>query len=80
MLDKELTMISSFWKYGTDGSISPEDALAHAAKIIKDHMTIFINFEEEVEEEIEVVDENLEKMRSLLGKSIDEIEFSVRSI
>jgi DNA-directed RNA polymerase subunit alpha len=42
-------------------------------------MTIFINFEEEVEEEVENVDENLEKMRSLLAKSIDEIEFSVRA-
>ena len=63
----------------TDGSISPDDALAHAAKIIKDHMTIFINFEEEVEEEVEVVDENLERMRSLLGKSIDEVELSVRA-
>lgn len=63
----------------TDGSISPDDALAHAAKIIKDHMTIFINFEEEVEEELEVVDENLERMRSLLGRSIDEVELSVRA-
>jgi DNA-directed RNA polymerase subunit alpha len=69
-------LILEIW---TDGSISPDDALAHAAKIIKDHMTIFINFEEEVEEEIEEVDENLEKMRTLLAKSIDEIELSVRS-
>ncbi len=63
----------------TDGSISPDDALAQAAKIIKDHMTIFINFEEEVEEEVEVVDENQEKMKTLLSKSIDELEFSVRA-
>ena len=69
-------LILEIW---TDGSISPEDALAHAAKIIKDHMTIFINFEEEVEEEIEAVDENQEKLKTLLGKSIDEIELSVRS-
>ena len=69
-------LILEIW---TDGSISPEDALAYAAKIVKDHMTIFINFEEEVEEEIEEVDENLEKMKSLLAKSIDEIELSVRS-
>jgi DNA-directed RNA polymerase subunit alpha len=69
-------LILEIW---TDGSISPDDALAHAAKIIKDHMTIFINFEEEVEEEIEEIDENLEKMRTLLAKSIDEIELSVRS-
>lgn len=69
-------LILEIW---TDGSISPDDALAHAAKIIKDHMTIFINFEEEVEAEIEEVDENLEKMKTLLAKSIDEIELSVRA-
>ena len=69
-------LIIEIW---TDGSISPDDSLAYAAKIIKDHMTIFINFEEEVEEEVEVIDENIEKMRVLLSKSIDELEFSVRS-
>ncbi|HDP79822.1 MAG TPA: DNA-directed RNA polymerase subunit alpha [Spirochaetes bacterium] len=63
----------------TDGSVSPEDALAQAAKIIKDHMTIFINFEEDIEEETEVVDEGLEKIKNILSKSIDELELSVRS-
>jgi len=63
----------------TDGTITPEDALGQAAKIIKDHLTIFINFEEEIEEETEVVDEKMEKMRVLLSKKIDEIEFSVRA-
>lgn len=63
----------------TDGSVAPDDALAQAAKIIKDHLTIFINFEEEVEEETELVDENIEKMRVLLAKSIDEMDFSVRA-
>ena len=63
----------------TDGSIAPEDAVAQAAKIIKDHLTIFINFEEEVEEETEVVDENLEKMKNVLAKSVDELELSVRT-
>ncbi len=69
-------LILDIW---TDGSISPDDALAYAAKIIKDHMSIFINFEEELEEEVEVVDEGLEKMKVLLAKSIDEIELSVRA-
>jgi DNA-directed RNA polymerase subunit alpha len=63
----------------TDGSITPDDALAQAAKMIKEHLTIFINFEEDVEEETEVIDENIEKMKNLLSKSIDEIELSVRS-
>jgi len=69
-------LILEIW---TDGSVSPDDALAYSAKIIKDHLSIFINFEEEVEEEVEVVDENIERMRALLAKSIDEIELSVRS-
>lgn len=69
-------LIIEIW---TDGSVSPDDALAQAAKIIKDHMTIFINFEEDIEEEAEVVDENLEKIKNTLSKSIDELELSVRS-
>ncbi|GKT08314.1 DNA-directed RNA polymerase subunit alpha [Desulforhabdus sp. TSK] len=62
----------------TDGSIRPEDALAYAAKILKDQLTIFINFEEEaetLEEEIRVepaFNENL-------FRSVDELELSVRS-
>ncbi len=63
----------------TDGSVTPEDAVAQAAKIIKDHLTVFINFEEEIEEEAEVVDENLERMKNILAKSIDELELSVRT-
>ncbi|TAL39210.1 MAG: DNA-directed RNA polymerase subunit alpha [Spirochaetes bacterium] len=69
-------LILEIW---TDGSITPDDALAQAAKIIKDHMTIFINFEEEIEEEAEVVDESIEKIKSMLLKSIDDLELSVRS-
>jgi len=69
-------LIIEIW---TDGSISPDDAIAQAAKILKEHLTVFINFEEEVEEEVEVIDENAEKMKVLLAKSIDEIEFSVRA-
>jgi DNA-directed RNA polymerase subunit alpha len=63
----------------TDGTIRPDDALAQAAKILKDHLTIFINFEEEVESVSEMPDENFEKMKSLLARSIDEVEFSVRA-
>jgi DNA-directed RNA polymerase subunit alpha len=63
----------------TDGSIKPDDALAKAAKIIKDHMTLFINFEEEIESSVEVVDEGNEKLRAQLSKSIDDLELSVRA-
>lgn len=41
----------------TDGSVSPDDAVAQAAKILKEHLTVFINFEEELEEEDDELDE-----------------------
>ena len=64
----------------TDGSVLPEDALGYAAKIIKDHMLLFIHFDEEpMEEEEEVVDEEVEKLRDLLSRSVEELELSVRS-
>jgi DNA-directed RNA polymerase subunit alpha len=64
----------------TDGSLTPVDAVAHAAKILKDHLMIFINFDEEPEimEESEY-DEEFERMRELLNRSVDELELSVRS-
>lgn len=69
-------LILEIW---TDGSIKPDDALAHAAKIIKDHMTLFINFEEQVDDSEEVIDESFEKMKMTLGKSIDDMDLSVRA-
>ncbi|MHC1744680.1 MAG: DNA-directed RNA polymerase subunit alpha [Syntrophobacteraceae bacterium] len=62
----------------TDGSIKPEDSLAYAAKIMKDQVSIFINFEEEAEvteEEIRLEPEYNEN----LFRSVDELELSVRS-
>jgi DNA-directed RNA polymerase subunit alpha len=69
-------LIIEIW---TDGSIKPEDALAQAAKILKDHMTIFINFEEDFEAEQEEIDEDAERLKGFLSKSIEELEFSVRT-
>jgi DNA-directed RNA polymerase subunit alpha len=64
----------------TDGSVTPDDALGYAAKIVKDHMLLFIHFDEEpMEEEEEEVDEEMEKLRELLGRSVEELELSVRS-
>lgn len=64
----------------TNGSVTPEDALGFAAKILKDHMLLFIHFDEEpMEEDIEEVDEELEALRELLSRSVDELELSVRS-
>lgn len=62
----------------SDGSVKPDDALAYAAKILKDQLTIFINFEEEMETtEEEVRAEPV--FNDHLFRSVDELELSVRS-
>ena len=63
----------------TDGSVLPQDAMAYAAKILKDHLSIFINFEEEPEGEGAAVDEEKERLLDHLNRSVDELELSVRS-
>ncbi|MHB8174037.1 MAG: DNA-directed RNA polymerase subunit alpha [Nitrospirota bacterium] len=63
----------------TDGSVRPDDAVAYAAKILKDHLGIFINFEEEgeiIETEAEEVED---KFNENLLRSVNELELSVRS-
>ncbi len=64
----------------TDGSVSPDDALAHSAKILKDNLSIFINFEEEEEEEeVILVEEPHNDLIATLNGSIEELELTVRS-
>ncbi|MFO7964745.1 MAG: DNA-directed RNA polymerase subunit alpha [Desulfobacterales bacterium] len=65
----------------TDGSVLPEDAVAYAAKIMKEQMTIFINFDEELEPEPEKKTEEEEKPKfnENLYRSVEELELSVRS-
>lgn len=64
----------------TNGSVRPEDALGFAAKIVKDHMLLFIKFDEApMEEQEPVVDEESERLRELMGRSVEELELSVRS-
>ena len=64
----------------TDRSILPSDAVAVAAKILRDHFNLFIHFEEPIEEEVEEeVDEEIMRVRRLLDKSVEELELSVRS-
>ncbi|WP_022850592.1 DNA-directed RNA polymerase subunit alpha [Limisalsivibrio acetivorans] len=64
----------------TDGSIKPDDAIAFAAKIVKDHMNLFINFEEpEVEVESEDEAGKHDQLFDMLDKSIEELELSVRA-
>jgi DNA-directed RNA polymerase subunit alpha len=62
----------------TNGSIAPADALGLAAKLLKDHMTIFINFEEELETEARGEDKPRIKNENL-NRSVEELELSVRS-
>lgn len=74
---------ATLWKLAmeiwTNGSIEPADALAHAAKIFKDQLTVFSNFREEFEEVEPKVDEEEEKKNQYLSMSVDELELSVRS-
>ncbi len=64
----------------TNGSISPEHAIGLAAKLIKDHMAIFINFEEEMHEEPEpIIERPRVTINEHLDRSVDELELSVRS-
>ena len=63
----------------TDGTISPEDALAEAAKIAKEHFTLFINFDESLLNTSEEVDEEQRRIDRILNTSVEELELSVRS-
>jgi DNA-directed RNA polymerase subunit alpha len=63
----------------TNGAISPQDAVGQAAKLIKDHQSIFINFEELPEVSEEPAERALDQMAEVLDRSVDELELSVRS-
>jgi len=68
-----------FMEVTTDGSVTPEDAIAYSAKILKDHLNIFINFEEEGEIIETEAEEEEEKVNENLLRSVNELELSVRS-
>jgi DNA-directed RNA polymerase subunit alpha len=66
----------------TNGAVSPRDAVGLGAKLMKDHLAIFINLEDEEDSEDAVVvvsDQEREALYDRLGKSVDELELSVRS-
>jgi len=63
----------------TNGAISPQDAVGQAAKLIKDHQSIFINFEELPEVAEEPAERAMDQMTEILNRSVDELELSVRS-
>ena len=63
----------------TDGTIRPEDALAEAAKIAKEHFTVFVNFNENELLNDDEADESDEMIKQLLDTPISELELSVRA-
>ena len=65
----------------TDGSVAPEDAIAYAAKILKEQMTLFINFDEQLEPKMDVKAEekHAPQFNDNLYRSVEELELSVRS-
>jgi DNA-directed RNA polymerase subunit alpha len=65
----------------TDGSITPEDALTQSAKILNDHLRLFINYDTEPVEQKQTKEEDLEKERikKILMTNVEELELSVRA-
>ncbi len=65
----------------SDGSITPEDALAEAAQILRDHITLFISMDAEPQkpEERKEVDAEVQRIRELLSQTVDELDLSVRA-
>src|SRR5207244_2814103 len=63
----------------SNGAISPQDAIGQASKLLKDHMSIFINFEELPEASEEPAERALNQMNEVLNRSVEELELSVRS-
>ena len=69
-------LIIEIW---TDGTIAPDDALAEAAKIAKDHFAIFVNFNDSEVSRADELDEGDERIRQILNTPVEELELSVRS-
>ncbi len=65
----------------TDGSITPDDAITQAAKILRDHIQLFINFDIDQEEEqaVSQKDSEKERIKKILLTNVDDLELSVRS-
>ncbi len=69
-------LILEVWSHG---AVSPQEAVGIAAKLLKDHMAIFINFEEPPEQESEFPTSEDERLLEILSRSVEELELSVRS-
>jgi DNA-directed RNA polymerase subunit alpha len=59
--------------------VTPDHSVALAAKLLRDHLSIFIDFDEEPEAEVEEVDEDFNAFHATLNRPVDELELSVRS-
>jgi len=63
----------------TNGAVPPQDAVGLAAKLLKDHMSLFINFEDVQESSEQVASQTTERFNENLNRSVEELELSVRS-
>lgn len=63
----------------TNGAVSPQDSIGLASKLLKDHMSIFINFEELPELAEEAVEHGAGPVNEVMNRSVEELELSVRS-
>lgn len=65
----------------TDGSLTPEDALTQAAAILRDHIGLFVEVDTEPEEDEQEqeVDAEVQRIRAILGQSVDDLDLSVRA-
>ena len=63
----------------TDGSVTPEESLTYAGKILRDHVQLFINFDNDLDTEKEEVEEDAEaaRIRQMLRTNVDDLELSV---
>ena len=67
----------------TNGTIIPEDAVAYSAKIIKDQMTVFVNFDEEESDSIPIIEDESDEIigsEDVLFTRVEELDFSARSL
>ena len=79
-VDKKTDYDSLNFELWTNGSVKPTDSLAYAAKIIKEHMDVFINFDESKIKDEPLEKEEDEPLNENLYRSVSELELSVRSI
>jgi DNA-directed RNA polymerase subunit alpha len=76
----QVTDFDKLWlEVWTDGSVAPDDAVALAAKILKEQLSVFINFEEEQEFELREEVPAEDKVNENLLRSVDELDLSVRA-